>query len=207
MVENKNRELDIMVYGICIIFFIYWYGSMIIKSYYSFTQDSSIILAIVLLYIIGIPILLKITNKIPNTKIHKKSINPKLFIILFTLQFTAFFLVSISSNIIQGLLGTNIEINNNLNSITPLMIIHLLIISPIVEEYIFRKLFADKLLKYGELFYILTSSFCFSLVHLVPIGFSHVLYTFILGLIWSFAYIKTGNILVPIILHSLSNIF
>ncbi len=87
------------------------------------------------------------------------------------------------------------------------MIIHLLIISPIVEEYIFRKLFADKLLKYGELFYILTSSFCFSLVHLVPIGFSHVLYTFILGLIWSFAYIKTGNILVPIILHSLSNVF
>ena len=54
---------------------------------------------------------------------------------------------------------------------------------------------------------MLTSSFCFSIVHGVSLGIPQILYTFILGMIWSYVYIKSGNLLVPIILHSLSNLF
>ena len=83
----------------------------------------------------------------------------------------------------------------------------LLIFNPIIEEFVFRKLFADKLLKYGELFYILVSSFCFAIVHGVSLGIPQIVYTFILGMIWSYLVVKTGNIKLSIILHSLSNLF
>lgn len=83
----------------------------------------------------------------------------------------------------------------------------LIIFNLIIEEFVFRKLFADKLLKYGELFYMIVSSFCFSIVHGVSLGVPQIIYTFILGMIWSYLFVKTGSLTLPIILHSLSNIF
>ena len=87
------------------------------------------------------------------------------------------------------------------------MLFMLLIFNPIIEEIVFRKLFADKLLKYGEKFYILVSSFCFAIVHGVSLGIPQIVYTFILGMLWSFLMVKTGDIRLVIIMHALSNLF
>lgn len=123
----------------------------------------------------------------------------------FLLQFTALIIMSIIINVCANISGQ--EVTTNLNTLTPYMIFMLIIFNPIIEEFVFRKLFADKLLKYGELFYILVSSFCFAIVHGVSLGISQIIYTFILGMIWSYLFVKTGSLTLPIILHSLSNIF
>lgn len=65
----------------------------------------------------------------------------------------------------------------------------------------------EELLKHGELFYMLVSSFCFAIVHGVSLGIPQIVYTFILGMIWSYLVVKTGSIKLSIILHSLSNLF
>ena len=83
----------------------------------------------------------------------------------------------------------------------------LLLFNPVVEELVFRKLFARKLLKYGERFYILASSFCFAVVHGVSLGIPQIVYTFILGMIWSYLTVKTGDIKLAIFMHGLSNLF
>ena len=87
------------------------------------------------------------------------------------------------------------------------LLVMLLIFNPIIEEIVFRKLFADKLLRYGEKFYILVSSFCFAIVHGVSLGIPQIFYTFILGMIWSYLMVKTGDIKLVIIMHALSNLF
>lgn len=111
----------------------------------------------------------------------------------------------IITNVIAKISGQ--AVSTDLNTLTPYMIFMLLIFNPIIEEFVFRKLFADKLLKYGELFYILVSSFCFAIVHGVSLGIPQIVYTFILGMIWSYLVVKTGSIKLSIVLHSLSNLF
>lgn len=135
----------------------------------------------------------------------KGKVNGKTITLCFLLQFTALIIMSFLTNIINAI--SRQEISTELDTLTPYMIFMLLIFNPIVEEFVFRKLFADKLLKYGELFYMLVSSFCFAIVHGVSLGIPQIVYTFILGMIWSYLVVKTGNITLSVILHALSNLF
>lgn len=54
---------------------------------------------------------------------------------------------------------------------------------------------------------MLVSSFCFAIVHGVSLGVPQIVYTFILGMIWSYLIVKTGDIKLVIIMHALSNLF
>ena len=80
-----------------------------------------------------------------------------------------------------------------------------LIIAPLFEELIFRKIFIDRLSKiYTIKLSIIFSSICFSLYHLP--NFSNLIPTVILGLISGYLYIKSKNITISIIFHFLCNL-
>jgi len=121
------------------------------------------------------------------------------------LQFTAILVLTVLVNIADyvGDIGTSAEINAT-SGIMPFL---LLVFNPVMEEVVFRKLFADKLLKYGERFYVAVSAFCFALVHGVSLGIPQVMYTFILGMMWAYLFAKTGDIKIVIVMHALSNLF
>lgn len=78
------------------------------------------------------------------------------------------------------------------------------IIGPIFEELMFRKLFIDRLTSYGEITAILFPSLIFALIHGNLYQF---FYAFLLGVIFSYVYIKTGNILYSTGLHIFANMF
>ena len=83
-----------------------------------------------------------------------------------------------------------------------LLLITVVIIGPIVEELIFRKLMIDRLSRYGELIAVMTSSIAFGLFH----GkFYQFFYAVMLGLILGYMYAKTRNIKYSIIMHMLIN--
>lgn len=203
--EEKKKNLEKVGFGIAFMFLISWIWSIFIRSKLAFPSIYNTIIGIVILYGIGLTIFKLFIKDIPKSKIVKNKITIKTFIICFLLQFTSIFVMSIITIILSKI--TNNEIGNTLNTLTPMMLFQLLVFNPIIEEYVFRKLFADKLLKYGELFYILISSFCFAIVHGVSLGIPQIIYTFILGMIWSYLVVKTGSIKLSIILHSLSNLF
>jgi len=204
-VVDKKKDLEKVSLGIGIMFCIYWIYSVFIQNNLNIQPMFKTIIGLISLYGVGLFAFMKIISKISNTKIEKGKVNGKTITLCFLLQFTAIIIMSLITNIIGSISGQ--EISTDLNTLTPYMIFMLLIFNPIIEEFVFRKLFADKLLKYGELFYILVSSFCFAIVHGVSLGIPQIVYTFILGMIWSYLVVKTGNIKLSIILHSLSNLF
>lgn len=203
--NEKKKDLEKVCFGIATMFGIYWIYSIFIQKNLNIQPVFKIIIGLVTLYVIGLLLFINITKKIPNTIIKKSKVNRKSIILCFLLQFTALMIMSILVNILANISGQ--ELSADLNTLTPYMMFLLIVFNPIVEEFVFRKLFADKLLKYGELFYMLVSSFCFAIVHGVSLGMPQIIYTFILGMIWSYLFVKTGDIKLPIILHSLSNIF
>ncbi len=202
---EKKKVLEKVGFGIAVMFGIYWIYSIFIQNNLNIQPMFKTIIGLVSLYGIGLFLFMKIVNKIPNTKIEKGKISGKTIILCFLLQFTALIIMSLIANIFSAI--SRQEISTELNTLTPYMIFMLLVFNPIIEEFVFRKIFADKLLKYGELFYILVSSFCFAIVHGVSLGIPQIIYTFILGMIWSYLVVKTGNIKLSIILHALSNLF
>lgn len=203
--KEKKKDLEKVSLGIAIMFGIYWIYSIFIQKNLNIQPIFKTIIGLVTLYVIGLFLFINITKKIPNTNIKKSKVNGKSITLCFLLQFTAFMIMSVLVNIFANISGQ--ELSTDLNTLTPYMIFMLTVFNPIVEEFVFRKVFADKLLKYGELFYMMVSSFCFAIVHGVSLGIPQIIYTFILGMIWSYLFVKTGNIKLPILLHSLSNIF
>ena len=203
--NNKKKDLEKVSFGIAIMFGIYWIYSIFIQEKLNIQPLFKTLIGLVILYVIGLFLFINITKKISNTNIKKEKVNGKSITLCFLLQFTALMIMSVLVNIFANISGQ--EISTELNTLTPYMMFMLIVFNPIIEEFVFRKVFADKLLKYGELFYILVSSFCFAIVHGVSLGIPQIIYTFILGMIWSYLFVKTGNIKLSIIFHSLSNIF
>ena len=117
-------------------------------------------------------------------------------------------LLTIMSVLVNVLGALGIEVvTTEIDTVSPYMLFMLLIFNPIAEEFVFRKLFADKLLKYGERFYVFASAFCFAIVHGVSLGIPQVIYTFVLGLVWGYVMAKTGDFKLVVLLHALSNLF
>lgn len=83
----------------------------------------------------------------------------------------------------------------------------LIFFAPVMEELVFRKLMLSRLLKIGTVPAIIVSAAFFAIPHLYSQGPAQVIYTFILGLVWAYVYIRSGKLLPAIILHSLSNIY
>jgi hypothetical protein len=82
-----------------------------------------------------------------------------------------------------------------------LMSIFGIIVAPISEEFLYRGIILNQLKESGYLFSIVISSIYFGVMH--GIGFLHA---FIIGLILGLAFILTGNIIWPIIIHFICNI-
>jgi len=103
--------------------------------------------------------------------------------------------------------------NENLTDINsafkylPLAIIHTIFITPILEELIFRRiLFRVSSKKFNILLGAILSSLIFSTVH-VPATSSSFLLLFMHAIIYSYCYYRTNRLLVPILLHSIWNLF
>lgn len=203
--NNKSKDLEKVSFGIAIMFGMYWIYACFIKQYLPINNEWKTIIGLVILYVLGLGLFVRITQTIPIFKYEKKKISFQSILLCFLLQFTAIWILTVFVNISAVLSGNNTSIEMDATSLY--MLFMLLIFNPIIEEIVFRKLFADKLLRYGERFYILVSSFCFAIVHGVSLGIPQIVYTFILGMIWAYLMVKTGDIKLTIIMHALSNLF
>lgn len=86
---------------------------------------------------------------------------------------------------------------------SPWGIIAISIIGPIEEEIIFRLIILGVLLKkYTPWKAILISALIFGVIHFNPV---QVVGAFLLGLLFGWVYYRTGNILVPTLLHIINN--
>ncbi|SDX00692.1 hypothetical protein SAMN05421781_3026 [Marinococcus luteus] len=110
----------------------------------------------------------------------------------------------------QNLLGIDTASENTAQIIElvnsmPAFVIIVAVIGPILEELVFRKAIFGSLYKRTNFFIAaIISSLIFAAVHL---DFTHLLVYTMIGFVFAYLYVKTGRIIVPIIVHSLMNAF
>ncbi len=203
--NNKCKELERVAIGIALMFGVYWLYAYFLQDRLDWPAGVEKVLGLVSLYVVGLGLFVLIIKEIPSSRSERGKLPGKQLVLCFLLQFSAIMIMSVLVNV-MGAFGVEIA-TAEINTVSPYMLFMLLVFNPIAEEFVFRKLFADKLLKYGERFYVFASAFCFAIVHGVSLGIPQVIYTFILGLIWGYVMAKTGDFKLVVLLHALSNIF
>lgn len=202
---GKSKSLETCGFAIAAMFGIYWIYSVFIQEHLNIDSMLKTVIGLFILYGAGLFLFVRLTKKIPDSPIKKGKVDGRTVLICFLLQFSALTIMGFITNVLSGISGQSLQ--PDLNVLSPFMLFLLLLFNPLLEELVFRKMFAEKLLKHGELFYMTVSSFCFAIVHAVALGIPQAVYTFMLAMIWSYLFVKTGSIKLPVILHSLSNLF
>ena len=160
-------------------------------------------------YLLGFPLFALLLTGMPKKKPERKKLGFDGWI---TFLAVSFFLMLAGNYIAGGLMtvmeeirGTEITnaIDQQITQSSPLSnLILIVIIAPIAEELMCRKLIIDRLLPYSEALAVLTGGIFFGLLHG---NFYQFFYAVFLGLLFSYVYVKTGNILHTILMHMIIN--
>ena len=81
-------------------------------------------------------------------------------------------------------------------------VLFMVILAPILEEFIFRKMVIDRIWQYGEKIAVVTSALIFALFH---INLFQFFYALGIGLIFAYVYLRTGKLRYTIIMHAFLN--
>jgi len=84
----------------------------------------------------------------------------------------------------------------------PVKILVMVILAPLIEEYIFRKQIIDRTRRYGEKLAVFLSALMFGLFHLNLFQF---FYAFGVGWLFGYIYLRTGRLRYPVLLHGIVN--
>lgn len=171
----------------------------------------SLLLSCVIQYVIAFPLLALSLKKLPARTPEVRELDGKrlfkyLTIVVFVMQIGSYI-----SSIILAALETNLgsvpqnSVETLLSESNILLSVLLVgIIGPIVEEIIFRKLFIDRLIPYGEAIAVFLPSAIFGLIHG---NLYQLFYAFLIGAALSYIYVKTGKIIYTAAIHIFINLF
>ena len=170
-----------------------------------------LMLSSISIWITKYPVAAWMMRKLPSAKNKKVHLSGKEFISCIFLIFAAMYvfnwlgagIYSVFRKIIgKEAISLVAEMLNETNYVG--IFIFIVIGAPVIEELFFRKLLIDKTLACGKKTAVLASALIFALVHG---NFQQSLYTFFMGLLLAFLYVKTANIVYPILLHMIINFF
>lgn len=165
-----------------------------------------------LMYTIGLPLIWLLIKDLPKRtrRTNQKLTVTELIAAIPVMQFLA----NLGQNIglmLDGFITEAFGINstNPVDSLTTdvpvwLMIAITVVIAPIVEEFIFRKLLLDRLSVYGNVFAIVLTSAMFGLFHG---NLYQMFYAFTIGLVFGYVTVKGGSWIYGAALHMFMNFF
>ena len=84
----------------------------------------------------------------------------------------------------------------------PLKILVMVILAPLFEEFVFRKLLIDRTRAYGEKAAVFFSAITFGLLHQ---NFFQFFYAFGVGFAFAYIYVRTGKLRYTVIMHAVVN--
>ena len=157
-------------------------------------------------YFIGFPIFYVMVRKLPDSeKKESKSLSVGKMILLFFMSYAILYVVNFLTTILLMIIAAikGSEIMNPIANVVGTSnwiwsLIFAGILSPIVEEMLFRGIMLNKIRMYGAKVAIITTAILFGLFHA---NFSQFFYAVALGLVFAYVTLKTGTIKYSIILH------
>ena len=131
----------------------------------------------------------------------------KIFPVCALLMLQVNLLVSSTDAVITELLGINAA--GNVSAMLGegdflTMLICVGILAPVIEEFAFRKVIFSLCREYGFCFAAVVSAAMFALMHQ---NFTQFAFTFFAGLIFAYAYERSGRLIFPIMLHMINNCY
>lgn len=157
------------------------------------------------MYVFAFPACILLLRKLPGKAPEKQSLTTKQFLTLIPICFCLMYGGNLLGNWLSGLLSGGNAVNA-LDSYamdnSPLKILVMVILAPLLEELICRKLLIDRIAGYGEKISVLMSGLIFGLLHQNLFQF---FYAFALGCLFGYVYVRTGRIRYTIILHTMIN--
>ena len=161
------------------------------------------------LYLIAVPIGLLLLRKVPAKSLEKRDLKPGRYMVTAVICIFMMYAGNILGTIITALMQLLPEITpgNPIlsyatdNAFLP-KVLFMVILAPVIEEYIFRKQLIDRMHIYGEKLAVVTSALMFGLFHG---NLSQFFYAFALGLVFGYVYLKTGKLRYSIGLHMVIN--
>ncbi len=162
-------------------------------------------------YIIGIPAIRLVLIGLPTYRYQKEKMSFKeifgAFLICQALAYAGNMIGTVLNNIISAIIGKEIDntVSDLIETSNPFVLLLVVgIIGPILEELVFRRFIIDRIRPYGEFLAVMFSALTFGMFHG---NFYQLFYAFAIGFILGFIYVRTKNIIYPIILHMAFNSF
>ena len=163
------------------------------------------IVTFVPMYLLAFPACCLILKCIPAQVLEQKSLTKKQFWMLIPICFC----LTYAGNLVGTLLSlifSGGEAMNPLNDYamdqSPLKILVMVILAPLLEELICRKLIIDRTVRYGEKVSVLMSGLIFGLLHQNLFQF---FYAFAVGCLFAYVYVRTGRLRYTVALHAIIN--
>ncbi len=161
------------------------------------------------IYIFALPVLLIIISKCEVNAPEKRRFGIGQWFICMIIGFGIMYIGSIIGNTVMDYISilSGYDYSNSLDTIVDnenlwVTFIFTVIIAPIGEEFVFRKLIIDRTQRYGGAVCILLSALMFGLMHS---NFYQFFYCVGLGLILGYIYHRSGKLLPCILLHATIN--
>lgn len=171
----------------------------------------TILAGILPMYLVGAPVCIMLMKSLPSEKPEHAKWGFGRFIAVLVIALGLMYIGSYIGTVI-GLLIENVapDATASTNAVQKMVftgdmminIVIMVIIGPVVEELLFRKLLCDRLRIYGEGVTVAVAGLMFGLFHE---NLTQFVYTFILGCLLSYVYLKTGRITITIVYHIILN--
>lgn len=173
------------------------------------SMNIMLILSCITVYVCGMPLIVLLTRGMQKDQIERHKMKWWQFlvamIICYSLIYISNLIGTIITMVIGALKGSAVQ-NNVISYVTEgsmlLNFVLMVIVAPVVEEYVFRKVIVDRTVRYGQGIAIAASGLMFGLFHG---NLNQFAYAVVLGAFFAFIYVKTGNLKITIAMHAIVN--
>ena len=157
------------------------------------------------LYLVAIPVGLMILRRLPAQAPEEHRLGFGNAVVFFLISVFIMYTGSIIGTMLSMVLSGGEAINATAELAMdnhPLKVLFMVILAPVLEEFVFRKQLIDRTRRYGEKTAVMLSAVTFGLLHQNLFQF---FYAFGLGLLLAYIYLRTGRLRYSAILHAVIN--
>lgn len=215
--EREKRNFSRIGVGYALFSVISYFAALLIYIIVSYTSpafyETTLFLNMVTplsMYLFALPVLLIVLSKCEAKAPQKRKLGFGGFLMFLITAFGFMYLGAMIGNYIMDVFSQsfNYDYSNTLESIIDydnlwITAIFTVIVAPIGEEFVFRKLIIDRTQKYGGFVSIGLSGLMFGLMHG---NFYQFFYCFALGLLLGYIYYSTGKLYITIAIHAIVNL-
>ena len=163
------------------------------------------VITFVPLYLLGMPAGILLMRGIPRDGAEKSGLGVGNFFLMLLMCFPLMYFGNLLGTGLSLLLSEGNAENVLLNYAYDsglLKTLIMVVLAPLLEEFVFRRQLIDRLARYGEKNAVVFSALCFGLFHMNLYQF---FYAFALGIIFAYIYVRTRRLRYSVLMHMIIN--